>query len=60
MKIHFQVKTYKTGESITHFKTKCGEIRHVFTNLPHSLILNEVTCKKCLKYNNGSNNNTKK
>lgn len=44
MKTHLIRQEYKTG----HFKTVCGKIRHVFTNLPNTKDVNKVTCKICL------------
>lgn len=48
MKTHLIKGEYKTGEMITHFRTVCGKIRHVCTNLPNTLDISKVTCKTCL------------
>ena len=48
MKIHLIRQEYKTGDRITHFKTICGEIRHVIANLPNTKDKSKVTCKICL------------
>lgn len=47
MKTHLIKEEYKTGERITHFKTRCGKIRHVCTDLPNTKDKSKVTCKIC-------------
>ena len=47
MKTHLVKKYFETGERTTHFKTACGKIRHLVTNLPHTRIKKDVTCNVC-------------
>ena len=47
MKIHFIKKYYYTGDKKTHFKTVCGKIRHIFTNLRTAHDKTKVTCMIC-------------
>ncbi len=48
MKTHLIKRLYKKGNKITHFKTICGKIRHIITDLPHTYHKSKATCKICL------------
>ena len=52
MKTHLIHKYHRTGDRVTHFRTKCGLIRHV-TTISFASFASEdkskVTCKNCLK-----------
>lgn len=47
-KIHSIRQVYRTGKNVTHFKTRCGKIRHVVTYLKATTIFENVTCKICI------------
>lgn len=49
VKIHAVNKSYFTGNIKTHFRTNCGIIRHVFTDLKTTVVFDKITCKNCRK-----------
>lgn len=49
MKTYFKIMEFKTGGIITHFRTKCGMIRHVLTWVKATNNSKKVTCKNCKK-----------
>lgn len=49
MKIHSVKQTYYTGNIKTHFKTKCGLIRHVANDLKTTIVFDKLTCKSCIR-----------
>lgn len=46
-KIHAVRESYFTGNNRTHFKTNCGKIRHVITDLKTTVVFDKITCKIC-------------
>jgi len=47
MKIHHVREYLFTGKRKTHFRTTCGKLRHMCTNLQITEIKQESTCKIC-------------
>jgi hypothetical protein len=47
-KVHSVRQLYCTGTNVTHFKTKCGKIRHVITDLKTTTVFKSLTCKICI------------
>ncbi len=47
MKIHSVRKSFFTGNRRTHFKTSCGKVKHVLTDLKTTVVFDKITCKVC-------------